>query len=119
MRILAVILILISLAVPVMADYSSLTPAEKQSLLIALGMSYEYRMLLDGADHSTILEAVRVTGNQWRIRVEISIPRQDDLPRSIIRDVWVEIKPTRSGVSWPWVVAAGAAGILAGIIIAK
>ena len=120
MRVALCVLLAVAAAyAPLMADYSSLTPVERAQLLLAVDQSWEYRAILDGAENSSIEEAVNVSGDRWRVRVLLAVPKPDGGTREIRRDIYVTIKATSGGTSWPWLVVSAAAGVVAGVLIAK
>ena len=114
-----VLLAVAAFCTPLMADYSSLTSAEREQIVAALNQAWEYRTLLDGAERRSIEEAVNVSGNLWRVRVLLEVPKKDGGTREIRRDVYVTVKATGGGVSWPWLVVSAAAGVVAGVLIAR
>ena len=116
---LCVLLAVAAVCTPLTADYSSLTPAERAQLLTALDQAWEYRALLDGAERRSIEDAVRVDGDRWRVRVLLEVPKKDGGFREIRRDVYVTVKATGGDVSWPWIVVSAAAGVVAGVLIAR
>lgn len=118
MRIISSILIVCIFNVMLSADYSSMTATERTQIVTALEMASEYRYLLDGAETKRIVEAVNVSGDKWRVRIELGMKKTDGTYRYIVRDIYIDIHSKQS-ISWPWLVASCAAGIVAGILIAK
>ena len=115
---LAAIVAAFMVAAPLAANYACMTPAERAEFEIMARQAWEWRAVLDGKTVDRIVEAVRVSGDRWRIRVEITAPKMDGGSRAIQRDVFVEIRSERST---PWgaffgVAAAGA--VVAGVLCA-
>lgn len=115
---LAAIVAAILTAAPLAADYSSMTPAERAEFATLARQAWEWRAVLDGKTVDRIVEAVRVSGDRWRVRVEIAAPQIGGGTRAIQRDVFVEIKAERS-TPWGYFFGGTAAGaIAAGVLIA-
>ncbi len=117
MRII-VIAIIMMLCLPLAADYSSLTEHERADLFKALGMSIEYKLILDGKETHKIEDAVKVSDDQYRIRPLLLVNKPDGGVREIRRDLYVSIK-ARESSHWPWYIASGAAGLILGVLVAK
>ena len=117
MRIIAIVIIMM-LCMPLAADYSSLTEQERADLLKALGMSIEYKLILDGKETHRIEEIVKVDDTQYRIRLLLIVDKPDGGVREIRRDLYVKISVSESS-HWPWIIASGAAGLILGVLVAK
>ncbi len=114
---IAILCLTTAVYAPLMADYSSLTQAERDALRATLSMSWEYRALIDGKDTGRIVEAVEIEPGKWRVQVAIDIPKQDGSVRTIERPVYLTLKTTGgSGGGTGWL-APGLAGLAAGILI--
>lgn len=118
MKLISVVLCVVLFSSILYADYSSLTAKERSDLITAVEMSGEYRYLLDGSESRKIIEAVNVSGYKWRVRIELGMKKANGEYRYIVRDIYIDIHSKQS-ISWPWLVASCAAGIVSGILIAK
>ena len=115
---LAAIVAATMVAAPLAANYSSMTPAERAEFETMVRQAWEWRAVLDGKTVDRIVEAVRVDGDRWRVRVEIAAPKLDGGTRAIQRDVFVEIKASRPS-PWPYFFGGTAAGaVVAGVLCA-
>jgi len=117
MRIIAISIIM-ALCIPLAADYSSLTEQERTDLFKALGMSIEYKLILDGKEMHRIEEIVKVDDTQYRVRLLLIVDKPDGGVREIRRDLYVSIKAGESS-SWPWYIVSGAAGLVLGVLVAR
>lgn len=122
MRIIAIILLAsilpLCVSLRLNADYSSLTPQERQELLTAVDMSIEYKLILDNKVAHKVEDAVKISDDQYRIRLLILVNKPDGGVREIRRDLYVSIK-ARESSHWPWYIASGAAGLILGVLVAK
>ena len=103
------------IAAPLAADYSSMTPAERVEFETLARQAWEWRAVLDGKDVDRIVEAVRVSGDRWRVRVEIAAPKPDGGTRAIQRDVFLDIRAERS-TPWGYFFGGAAAGAVVACI---
>lgn len=110
--------LLLSVISPLFADYSSLTPQERQDLLTAVNMSIEYKLILDNKVAHKIEDAVKVSDDQYRIRLLLLVNKPEGGVREIRRDLYVSIK-ARESSHWPWYIASGAAGLILGVLVAR
>jgi Mg2+/Co2+ transporter CorC len=117
MKIIAIIMML-TFSMQLAADYSSLTPQERQELLTAVNMSIEYKLILDNKVAHKIEDAVKVSDDQYRIRLLLLVNKPGGGVREIRRDLYVSIK-ARESSHWPWYIASGAAGLILGILVTK
>lgn len=122
MRIIAIILLAsilpLCVSLRLNADYSSLTPQERQELLTAVDMSIEYKLILDNKVAHKVEDAVKISDDQYRIRLLLLVNKPDGGVREIRRDLYVSIK-ARESSHWPWYIASGAAGLILGVLVAK
>lgn len=117
MRIIAIALIM-ALCMPLAADYSSLTDQERADLVKALGMSIEYKLILEGKETHRIEEIVKVEDTQYRVRLLLIVDKPDGGVREIRRDLYIKITASESS-HWPWHLVSGAAGLLIGVLVAR
>jgi len=119
MKIMIAIIIAVFVVTPCFADYSSLTPEERQGIATALYQAWEYKALLDGAEVRKIEEAVNVEGTRWRIRLLLQVPKQQGGFREIRRDLYIDVKAQAPGTSWIVPAISFAGGVLLGVLVAK
>ena len=117
MRIIAIVIIMM-LCMPLAADYSSLTEHERTDLVKALGMSIEYKIILEGKETHRIEEIVKVDDGQYRVRLLLIVDKPDGGVREIRRDLYVKITVSESS-HWPWYIVSGAAGLILGVLVAR
>jgi len=117
MRIIAIVIIMM-LCMPLAADYSSLTEQERTDLFKALGMSIEYKIILEGKETHRIEEIVKVDDGQYRVRLLLIVDKPDGGVREIRRDLYVKISISESS-HWPWYIVSGAAGLVLGVLVAR
>ena len=85
MRIIAIVIIMM-LCMPLAADYSSLTEHERTDLVKALGMSIEYKIILEGKETHRIEEIVRLT-TVVQVRLLLIVDKPDGGVRDPARPV--------------------------------
>ena len=106
------------LAVPLAADYSSLTQEELVKVKTALDMAAEYKSLLDKQEVRRIEQIVKISDTEYLVTLLLTVILDGKPVRDIRRTIPLTIKAESQSV-WPWCVASGAAGLIIGFLLAK
>ncbi len=112
------IVLIMLLATPLIADYSSLTPDELRKVKTALDMAAEYKSLLDKQEVRRIEQIVKISDTEYLVTLLLTVILDGKPTRDIRRTIPLTIKAESPSI-WPWCVASGAAGLVLGLLLAK
>ena len=116
-KILSIVFVVL-LAVPLAADYSSLTQEELVKVKTALDMAAEYKSLLDKHEVRKVESITKVSDNEYIVTLLLTVILDGKPTRDIRRTIPLTITAESPSV-WPWCVASGAAGLIIGFLLAK